>query len=161
MSDAQDLPVDARVSGVGEVTYVYADGRTLRLRGNHPYRDNNPGNLNYPGRDGLARARRAGAIAVDPTGVNKFAIFPSVTAGEAAFSELIRQRQASGATVASFMSRYAPAGENNLTAYLAAVAKAVGCKPSDLLSSLSADQIEMLKETIRVHEGWRSSSRAR
>ena len=45
MSDGQDLPVDARVSTDGRVTYVYLDGHTVTLHGNHPYLDNNPGNL--------------------------------------------------------------------------------------------------------------------
>lgn len=158
MTDAVALPIDARVSGT-QVTYIYADGRTLTLQGNHPYRDNNPGNLSYPGRDGLERARRAGAIAVDPTGANKFAVFPSAELGDAALAEMVRQRQAAGSTIAAFMARYAPAGENNLTAYLAAVAKAVNAKPTDLLSSLNAAQIDTLKETIRQHEGWRSPTR--
>lgn len=159
MSDGQDLPVDAHVSGQGRVTYIYRDGRTRTLHGNHPYRDNNPGNLNYPGRDGLARARSAGALAVDPTGPNKFAVFATPEGGEGALSGMIANRQAEGLTVAAFMSRYAPKGQNNLTAYLAAVAKATGAKPTDLLSSLAPSQIDILKETIRVHEGWRSPVR--
>lgn len=159
MSDGQDLPIDAHVTQHGRVTYIYRDGRTRTLHGNHPYRDNNPGNLNYPGRDGLARARGAGALAVDPTGPNKFAVFASPESGEAALSAMVAHRQAEGLTVAAFMSRYAPKGENNLTAYLAAVAKATGAKPTDLLSSLAPSQIDVLKETIRIQEGWRSPTR--
>ena len=159
MSDGADLPIDAHVSPGGRVTYVYADGRTLTLHGNHPYRDQNPGNLSYPGRSGLARAKDAGALTVDPTGSNKFAVFPNSEAGEAALSVMIKARQQEGLTVAAFMSRYAPAGQNNLTAYLAAVAKATNTKPTALLSSLTPGQIDILKETIRVHEGWRSARR--
>ena len=153
------LPVDARVSANGRVTYIYADGRTRTLHGNHPYRDNNPGNLNYVGPTGEARAKAAGALTVDPTGKNKFAVFPSVEAGETALSGMIASRQAEGLTVAAFMSRYAPKGQNNLSAYLAAVSKATGAKKEALLSSLTPAQIDILKETIRVHEGWRSATR--
>ena len=96
---------------------------------------------------------------MDPTGANKFAVFPSPDAGEAALSAMIAKRQVENLTVSAFMSRYAPKGQNNLTAYLAAVAKATGAKPTDLLSTLSAAQIDILKETIRVHEGWRSPTR--
>ena len=159
MTDQQELPIDARVSPHGRVTYVYADGHTLTLHGNHPYRDNNPGNLSYAGKTGLARARDAGALAVDVTGPYKFAVFPSSEAGEVALGKMIADRQAQGLTIAKFMSKYAPAGQNNLTAYLAAVAKATGAKPTDLLSTLSSAQVDILKETIRVHEGWRSLTR--
>ena len=57
------------------------------------------------------------------------------------------------------MSHYAPAAENNTTAYVAAIAKAVGAKTTDKLSDLSPAQIAILMETIRVHEGWRSRTR--
>ena len=62
-----DLPVDAFVSGDRPVTYVFADGRMVQLHGNHPYRDNNPGNLSYAGASGEARAKADGALTVDPT----------------------------------------------------------------------------------------------
>ena len=159
MTEQKNLPIDARVSPHGRVTYIYADGHTVELHGNHPYRDNNPGNLSYTGKTGLNRAREAGALAVDVTGLNKFAVFPSSDAGETALGKMIADRQAQGLTVARFMAKYAPKGQNNLTAYLAAVAKATGAKPTDALSSLTAAQVDILKETIRIHEGWRSANR--
>lgn len=159
MSDGQDLPIDAYVSPHGRVTYIYPGGRTRTLHGNHPYRDNNPGNLSYAGGDGLARARSAGALAIDPTGRNKFAVFPSPEIGEAALSAMIARRQAEGLTVAAFMSRYAPKGQNDLAAYLKAVSKATGAKTDALLSTLTPAQIDILKETVRIHEGWRSHLR--
>ncbi len=159
MSDGPELPVDARVSAGGRVTYIYADGRTRTLHGNHPYRDNNPGNLSYAGATGPSRARAAGALAVDSTGPNNFAVFPSPEAGEAALSGMIASRQAEGLTLAAFMSRYAPKGQNNLSAYLAAVAKATGTAKETPLSKLTPAQVDVLKETIRVHEGWRSATR--
>lgn len=159
MSDGQDLPVDARVSADGRVTYIYTDGHTVTLHGNHPYRDNNPGNLSYAGRDGEVRARHSGALTVDPTGRNRFAVFPSVDAGEQALDRMIASHKAAGDTLGAFMSRYAPRGQNNLTAYLAAVTKAVNAKASAPLASLSDTQVGVLKETIRVQEGWRSPHR--
>ena len=151
-----DYPIDAHVSGPGRVTYVYADGHTLTLFGNHPYRDNNPGNLDLTN---LNRARSFGAVGVDPTGKHQFGVFPSADAGETAFKATIKAKAQAGATIATLMSHYAPAAENNTTAYVAAIAKAVGSKPAEKLSKLSSAQIDILMETIRVHEGWRSHTR--
>lgn len=65
MSDhlpASPVPVSAvRFKGLS-ATYIYADGSSVTLYGNRPYRDNNPGNLRYSGKTGLARAQAVGAI---------------------------------------------------------------------------------------------------
>ncbi len=151
-----DYPIDAHVSGPGRVTYVYADGHTLTLSGNHPYRDNNPGNLDLTN---PTRARSFGAVGIDPTGKHQFGVFPTVEAGEIAFQATIKAKAQAGATIATLMSHYAPAAENNTTAYVAAIAKAVGAKTTDKLSDLSPAQMAILMETIRVHEGWRSRTR--
>ena len=58
------------------------------------------------------------------------------------------------------MKRYAPAGDNNTSAYIAAIATAIHGKADDKLSVLSSDQLDILKETIRVSEGWRDRNRA-
>lgn len=57
-----DLPIDAFVPRSGEgVTYVYADGHTVTLHGNHPYRDKarqseRVSNMGYSGGSGGERA---------------------------------------------------------------------------------------------------------
>ena len=145
-----DLPVTAQVSGKGKVTYVYKDGRTVTLHGAHTYRDNNPGNLRYPGKIGLIRAKQAGAIGID----NEFAIYPDRSAGVKAQSAMIARLH--GQTLTSFLAIYAPPGENNFPAYLAAVEKAVGAKAGDPLESLSPAQRDILAETIITIEGGNS-----
>ena len=145
-----DLPISAHVSGKGKVTYVYADGRTVTLHGAHPYRDNNPGNLRYAGKGGLERARKAGAISID----NEFAIFPDRSAGVRAQSAMIGRLR--GQTLTGFLAIYAPPGENNFPAYLAAVEKATGAKAADSLESLSPAQRDVLAETIITIEGGNS-----
>ena len=147
-----DLPISAAVSSDGYVTYTYADGHTVTLHGTHPYRDNNPGNLRYMGRSGLARAKQAGGIGID----NSFAILPDGKAGEDALHAMIRRRAAEGQTLQSFLTIYAPAGENNLASYLVAVGTALKAKPADTLASLSDQQRATLAETIMIQEGWRS-----
>lgn len=96
---------------------------------------------------------------MDPTGPFKFAVFPDVAAGEAAFQALIARHVAVGHTIYELMRRYAPPSSNNTTAYVAAVAGAVKAKPTDKLSSLSQAQLDILKETIRQAEGWRDRNR--
>lgn len=145
-----DLPISAHVSGKGKVTYVYADGRTVTLHGAHPYRDNNPGNLRYSGKTGASRARQAGAIGID----NEFAIFPDRSAGVKAQSAMIARL--SGQTLTAFLAIYAPPGENNFPAYLAAVEKATGAKGADPLGTLSEAQRDILAETIITIEGGNS-----
>lgn len=84
MSDhlpASPLPVDAVRRAPNSATYLYADGTSITLHGDRPYRNNNPGNLRYMGRSGPDRARADGALGVEQDG---FAMFLSVSAGEAA-----------------------------------------------------------------------------
>ncbi len=147
-----DLPTNAYVSSTGRVTYTYADGHTVTLHGTHPYRDNNPRNLRYIGKSGLARAKQAGGIGID----NTFAIFPDGRAGEDALHAMIKRRGEEGQTLESFLTIYAPPGENNLASYLIAVSTALTAKPGDRLASLSDQQRATLAETIMIQEGWRS-----
>ena len=96
---------------------------------------------------------------MDSTGRNKFAVFPSVDVGEQALDRMIASHKAAGDTLSAFMSRYAPRGQSNLTAYLAAVTKALNAQGATPLAGLSESQIGIVKETIRVQEGWRSPRR--
>ena len=50
--------------------------------------------------------------------------------------------------------QYAPPNENDSTAYVAAIAAAVGVQPSTVVGTLSASQFQMLAAGIKKHEGW-------
>ena len=154
MSDhlpASPLPIAARRDAPNTATYLYADGSTITLHGDRPYRNNNPGNLRYMGRSGAARAQGAGALGVENGG---FAMFPSVVAGERALGAAIDQGAASRRSLSSFLNQYAPPTDrNNTAAYIATVADALGAAPSATLDALSAAQRSILSQTIMVQEG--------
>ena len=146
------VPVSAYRPKPGSVTYVYRDGSTTTLHGDRPYRDNNPGDLRFPGRNGLQRAKDGGGIGLD----GGFAIFPSVAAGERAIDQMINKHAARKQTLLSFLTAYAPPGENNTAAYISVVTDALRAKPSDTLASLSDQQRSLFAQTIMLQEGGRT-----
>lgn len=152
MSDhlpASPVPVSAvRFKGLS-ATYIYADGSTVTLYGNRPYRDNNPGNLRYSGKTGLARAHAVGAVGLD----KDFAIFPSVAAGERALDAFIALKASRKASLADVMHLYAPPSENKTAAYIATIATALGVTPTSTLDTFSDKQKALLAQTIIVVEG--------
>ena len=141
------LPVLAHPGPDSGVTYVYGDGSMITLYGDRPYRANNPGNLRFPGSTGPDRARQAGAIGMDGT----FAVFPSVSAGEAAIMAMIDRNGAR--SLGAFLHKYAPPGENNTAQYIAVVTTALKARNTNLLSSLNAVQRTLLAQTIMIQEG--------
>ena len=154
MSDhlpASPPPIAARRDAPNTATYIYADGRTITLHGDRPYRNNNPGNLRYMGRTGADRARDAGALGVENGG---FAMFPSVEAGEHALAAAIDQGAASRRSLSSFLNQYAPPADHNNTAgYVAIVAAALGVSASATIDALTPAQRSILAQTIMVQEG--------
>jgi hypothetical protein len=96
--------------------------------GSLSYRQNNPGNLMYVGQSGAS------------AGTNGLAVFPSYQAGLSALVDQINLDSSRGLTLSQFISKYAPPGENNTSAYLSFVSQYTGFSPSDPLSSIgSAD----------------------
>lgn len=85
-------------------------------------RQNNPGNLRFVGQQG--------AVAGD----KGFARFPTLDAGWSALHRQINLDASRGKTLEQFVYKYAPPVENNSAAYLAALARALGVQPSELLS---------------------------
>lgn len=151
---ASPLPTAAMRSAPGTATYVYADGYTITLYGDRPYRNNNPGNLRYVGRTGADRAQADGALGVEQSG---FAMFPSVAAGESALGATIDRAASARRSLASFLNQYAPPSDGNNTAgYVATVAKALGVDPSATVDALGPQQRSILAQTIMVQEGGRS-----
>jgi hypothetical protein len=92
----------ATTSSSGSVTYTNTTtGETMTLTGGSvAWRDNNPGNLVYG-----SVAIAAGAIGKDPNG---FAIFPDEVTGMAALDTVVSNYAASGSSINSMMTSYAP-----------------------------------------------------
>lgn len=107
-------------------------------------RNNNPGNLNFAGQAG---ATKEGG----PNG--RFAVFGSMQEGVAALVRQIGLYVKRGRnTIRKILEVYAPPGENNTNAYIAAVSKALGIGPDDALDTENAQQVMGLVRAITNHE---------
>lgn len=107
MSDqlpSSPLPIMAHPGPNNSVTYIYRDGSMITLDGDRPYRSNNPGNLRFPGPDGLDRAKRDGAIGMD----GSFAVFPDVATGQTAIAAMIDRNGTK--SLGASLHKYAPSG---------------------------------------------------
>ncbi|MBB3004358.1 hypothetical protein FHX57_006740 [Paraburkholderia tropica] len=110
-------------------------------------RNNNPGNIVYGG-----FAKSMGATGSD----GRFAVFQSMDDGIKAAIELLKGYVAKGYdTVRKIISRWAPASENNTSAYIDAVAKKLGIS-ADM--RLSGDQLGGVAQAIFQHENGRAVS---
>jgi hypothetical protein len=132
------------------VTLTYPDGTTEWRTGNHPQRDNNPGNIaagNF--------TKEHGAIGKD----HGFAVFPSAEAGWAAMDTNLRANYWD-MNVDDAVAKWAPhkngKGQviNDTAKYQATVRTALGVKGDTKLSSLTPQQFETLKQTIAQVEGF-------
>lgn len=105
-------------------------------------RNNNPGNIEYGN-----FAKKHGATGSD----GRFAIFPTMEAGQAAMQELLRSNylDAGKDTISKVISKYAPPKENNTAAYIASVAKQTGIGPDQKLSEAN---LPALAAAISRHE---------
>lgn len=105
-------------------------------------RNNNPGNLKYG-----EFAVQNGAVGKDGGG---FAVFDSMQAGIAATLQLLRSYVSRGYdTIRTIISRWAPTGDNNTAAYIAAVAKRLGISADQ---KLSGDNLAGVAQSIFSHE---------
>lgn len=103
-------------------------------------RNNNPGNLRYAG--------QVGATGKDAQG---FAIFETPGAGWDALTRQIALDQSRGLSLGEFISKYAPASENDTQNYLNFVMSATGNLASDSLSSVN---VSSLSQAIAKMEGY-------
>ena len=111
--------------------------------GTRGMRNNNPGNIEWK-QGGFAQ--KHGATGSD----GRFAIFPTMEAGQAAQRALLGGYLSSGAnTVSKAINKWAPSSENNTAAYVAAVAKQMGVGPDQALNS---SHIPALADAISRHE---------
>jgi hypothetical protein len=113
-------------------------------------RNNNPGNIRFG-----KFAAGLGATGKDDKG---FAVFSSMDQGIQAALQLLRSYVARGYdTIRTIISRWAPAGENNTSAYIADVAKKLGLSADQ---HLNADQLGGLAQAIFSHENGAQYARA-
>ncbi len=107
-------------------------------------RNNNPGNI-----EANPNTRWQGQTGSD----GRFATFQTPEHGLRALSRDIGTKMARGQTsIASILTQYAPPGENNTAAYIAAVARAVGVAPTARLDPNDAAVRAQLMAAIVQHE---------
>ena len=112
-------------------------------------RNNNPGNIEYG-----PFAKRHGATGSD----GRFAIFPTMEAGQAAQQALLNGYLSSGSnTIRKAISKWAPSSENNTEAYVNAVSKQMGIGADQPLSS---SHIPALADAIGRHENGKAYANA-
>lgn len=130
------------------------DGNIYTIKGDYGWRSNNPGNIEYGPFAQSHGALGSGAIPNDRE--RGFAIFPTYEAGQKAREALLfdspRYRDL---TIQQAISRYAPAFENNVTAYVNTVANAAGVSGDTLMSALTPSQRQAFLEAQARHEGTR------
>jgi hypothetical protein len=133
------------------VTLIYANGMRERRTGNHPQRDNNPGNI-----EAGDFTDSHGAIGKD----KGFGVFPTPEAGWAALDADLRTSKYQAKSIDDAIAAYAPPyGKNgkflnDTPKYQASVRAALGVSGNTKLSALTPQQFEMLKQTIAQIEGF-------
>jgi hypothetical protein len=135
------------------VTYTYSDGSRIKLTGNRPWRNNNPGNLRYGSTDA---ATDDGALGRDKGG---FGIFPDYETGHKAMIAWWQKKADKGQTIKEALKAYAPPGENDLERYLNGVEKATGESRDTLISELTAEERKSLEQFVKQHEGYNNGAK--
>jgi hypothetical protein len=121
-------------------------------------RNNNPGNLRFGGVYNKEKGiyEDTGKYLEGQTGVDPktgFAIFPDHESGRSALEkQIVLDTQTRGMPLDKFISKYAPASDNNdPKGYAQTIAKELGIKPTD---KIPADKIPMVADVItRVESG--------
>ena len=136
-----------QVSGSDQsLTYTNADGTVVTLQGGSAaWRNNNPGNLVYN-----PYTQSLGVIGSN----NGFAVFPDAATGNSALTSLLNTSTYQNLSIDAAIARYAPAFENNTSAYQSFVNGTLGVSGSTQLSSLSPAQMGSLQSAIVKHEGY-------
>jgi hypothetical protein len=126
------------------VTGVKQSAAPVTLPSNLPrnLRNNNPGNIEYGD-----FAKKHGATGSD----GRFAIFPTLQAGQDAQASLLMGYMAQGNnTISKIVSKWAPGSENNTGAYIADLSKKTGI---DANSVLDTAQLGKVRQAMADHEG--------
>jgi hypothetical protein len=119
----------ALASAIQQVEGYYPPGTPGYPTGSLAYRNNNPGNIRYPG-----------SLAVGATGGNEgYAVFPNFQTGENALLGLEQSPLYVNDTLVQFFQTYAPGADgNNPAAYAATVASNLGVDANTPISQLAA-----------------------
>lgn len=113
------------------------------LTGDHPFRDNNPGDL----RSGHGSIGRDGG----------FAIYPTLDAGVNALGATLTGKYADS-TIGDTMKVFAPASDgNDPVKYANTLATAVGVPVTTKISALSSAQLMTFQYHIAVAEGYNAA----
>ncbi|HHA2511101.1 TPA: structural protein P5 [Stenotrophomonas maltophilia] len=122
-------------------------GTTSTPRG---VRNNNPGNIDRTSMPWQGEDRSVAAIARE----QRFCVFLTPQAGFRALAKtlLTYQRKHGLRTVKEIIGRWAPPAENDTSAYVQEVAKAVGVSPSEVIRLDNAVTLERLATAIAKHE---------
>ncbi|MGN7127813.1 phage tail tape measure protein, partial [Methylorubrum thiocyanatum] len=114
-----------------------------RMGGSRSWRNNNPGNIEYG-----PFARSMGATGTD----GRFAVFPDYKSGRNAQEKLLFEgKNYANLTLAQAIRRWAPASENNVPAYIAAM----GGDPNTRMKDFTPEQRGKLLDAMQRHEGWK------
>ena len=138
------------------VTLVYPNGMKEKRTGNHPQRDNNPGNIESAGDFAMLH----GGIGDD----KGFAVFPTPETGWAALDANLKTSKYQNMSIDDAIAIYAPHyGKNgkiinDTPKYQANVRAALGVTGNTKLSALTPQQFEQLKQTIGHLEGFYDKS---
>lgn len=105
-------------------------------------RNNNPGNIEYG-----PFAKKMGATGSD----GRFAIFPTMQAGEDAMANLLMSYAKEGNnTISKIVNKWAPGKENNQAAYISSVSKQTGIDPN---KPLNMGELGAVRQAMSKHEG--------
>jgi len=116
----------------------------MSASGDRGIRNNNPGNIRHV--SGVTWQGEA-ETQTDPA----FVQFVDPVYGIRAIVRIMHSYQREGLkTVMEIINRWAPPNENNSTAYVAAVASSIGCRPTDPLNFDTV--MPLLVEAIILHE---------
>lgn len=94
------------------------------------FKNNNPGNLEF--------RNQAGAVLSED---GRFAKFTTPEQGFQALVANINVNKSSPLTLAGYISKYAPAGENNTQAYIGNASKALGVPPETALAQIDSNKL--------------------
>ncbi|WFQ80955.1 structural protein [Xenorhabdus sp. SF857] len=117
---------------------------------NRGIRNNNPGNIDHNPAN-----KWQGQIGIE-TGVKnpRFCLFESPEYGIRALMKLLTNYHKNGyQSVAKMIDRYAPNNENNTSAYIKGVAKALNVDPNQVLDINKPTLIALAKSIIRHENG--------
>jgi len=141
-----DVYVKAYAGQGTDVIYETADGRKVCFTGgDRNWRNQNPGNIRSNSIRWLGKIGAAGG----------FCVFATPELGLRAMRKILSNRAREGKTLAEAIASYAPAVENNTTAYVQHVAARAGVLPQARLMDLSEMKMERVIAAMCAHEGGR------